>query len=174
MDKAEVLQNVETESQKLQEAVKGLGNDQMAEVWLDSWSAKDILAHVLGWEQQMIIFLERMARGERPTPEGVDYSDPQAWNDKFALEYAPIGGATVLAIWRQVHMNFVKGAEALPDDRTKRTEGTCRNDREHDTAQSAARARRRARHGQQPDAGHRADKRRGKSEHPRPWTQRRL
>ena len=86
MDKAEVLQNVETESQKLQEAVKGLDNDQMAEAWLDSWSAKDILAHVLGWEREMIVFLERMARGERPTPEGVDYSDPNAWNAKFALE----------------------------------------------------------------------------------------
>lgn len=123
MDKAEVLENVETEFQNLQGAVKGLSDDQMAIAWLDGWSAKDILAHVLGWERQMIIFLERMARGERPTPEGVDYSDPQAWNDKFALEYAPIGGATVLAIWRQVHMNFVKGAEALPDDRFGEKDG---------------------------------------------------
>lgn len=123
MDKAEVLQNVETESQKLQEAVKGLDNDQMAEVWLDSWSAKDILAHVLGWEREMIVFLERMARGERPTPEGVDYSDPNAWNSKFALEFAPISGSTVLAIWKQVHMNLVRTANALPDDRFGEKDG---------------------------------------------------
>ncbi len=123
MDKAEVLQNVETEYGNLQGAVKGLSDDQMAIAWLDGWSAKDILAHVLGWEQQMIVFLQRMARGERPTPEGVDYSDPQAWNEKFALEYAPIGGATVLAIWKQAHMNFVKAAEALPDDRFGEKDG---------------------------------------------------
>ena len=123
MDKAEVLQNVETESQKLQEAVKGLDNDQMAEVWLDSWSAKDILAHVLGWEREMIVFLERMARGERPTPEGVDYSDPSAWNSKFALEFAPISGSTVLAIWKQVHMNLVRTATALPGDRFGEKDG---------------------------------------------------
>ena len=123
MDKAEVLQNVEAESQNLQEAVKGLDNDQMAETWLDGWSAKDILAHVLGWDREMIVFLERMARGERPTPEGVDYSDPNAWNAKFALEFAPISGSTVLAIWRQVHMNFLRAAKALPDDRFGEKDG---------------------------------------------------
>ncbi len=123
MDKAEVLQNVETESQKLQEAVKGLDNDQMAEAWLDTWSAKDILAHVLGWEREMIVFLERMARGERPVPEGVDYSDPNAWHATFALEFAPISGSTVLAIWKQVHMNLVRTANALPVDRFGEKDG---------------------------------------------------
>ena len=123
MDKAEVLQNVEAESQNLQEAVKGLDNDQMAETWLDGWSAKDILAHVLGWDREMIVFLERLARGERPAPEGVDYSDPNAWNAKFALEFAPISGSTVLAIWRQVHMNFLRAAKALPDDRFGEKDG---------------------------------------------------
>lgn len=123
MDKAEVLQNVEAESQNLQAAVKGLDNDQMAETWLDGWSAKDILAHVLGWDREMIVFLERLARGERPAPEGVDYSDPNAWNAKFALEFAPISGSTVLAIWRQVHMNFLRAAKALPDDRFGEKDG---------------------------------------------------
>ncbi len=123
MDKAEVLQNVETEFQNLQDAVKGLDNDQMAVAWLDGWSAKDILAHVLGWDREMIVFLERMARGERPAPEGVDYSDPNAWNAKFALEFAPISGSTVLAVWKQVHMNFVRTANALPDDRFGEKDG---------------------------------------------------
>ena len=123
MNKEEVLQSVETESKNLQKAVKGLDNDRMAEAWLDGWSAKDILAHVLGWDREMIVFLERMAHGERPTPEGVDYSDPNAWNAKFALEFAPISGSTVLAVWKQVHMNLVRTAEALSDDRFGEKDG---------------------------------------------------
>lgn len=122
-DKETVLKTVETEYENLQAAVKGLNDEQMAEAWLDGWSVRDILGHVLGWEDQMIIFLERMARGERPVPEGVDYSDPDAWNAKFALEVAPIGGATVLANWRQSHMNFVRAANALPDDRFGEKDG---------------------------------------------------
>ena len=55
-DKATVLKNVETEYENLQEAVKGLDDRQMAEAWLDGWSVKDILGHVLGWERQMITF----------------------------------------------------------------------------------------------------------------------
>ena len=121
--KETVLRTVETEYENLQEAVKGLNDNQMAVAWLDGWSVKDILGHVLGWENQMIIFLERMGRGERPVPEGADYSDPDAWNAKFALQFAPIGGATVLATWRQTHMNFVKAAYALPDDRFGEKDG---------------------------------------------------
>ncbi len=123
MDKETVLESVQTEYEHLLEAVKGLDNDQMAEAWLDGWSVKDILSHVLGWERQMITFLQRMARGERPVPEGVDYSDPDAWNAKFALQFAPISGSTVLATWKQAHMNFVRAADALPDDRFGEKDG---------------------------------------------------
>ncbi len=122
-DKETVLKNVETEYENLQAAVKGLDDGQMAEAWLDGWSVRDILGHVLGWERQMITFLERMARGERPVPEGVDFSDPNAWNAKFAAEFAPIGGGTVLATWKQAHMNFLRAANALPDDRFGEKDG---------------------------------------------------
>ena len=123
MDKATVLKNVETEYQNLQDAVKGLDNDQMAQRWLDGWSAKDILAHVLGWERNMVLWLGRMANGERPVPEGTDLSDPDAWNAKFALEFAPISGSTILATWQQVHANFLRAADALPDDRFGEKDG---------------------------------------------------
>jgi uncharacterized protein (TIGR03083 family) len=123
MDKSTVLKNVETEYQNLQDAVKGLDNDQMAQRWLDGWSAKDILAHVLGWERNMVLWLGRMANGERPVPEGTDLSDPDAWNAKFALEFAPISGSTILATWQQVHANFLRAADALPDDRFGEKDG---------------------------------------------------
>jgi len=123
MDKASVLKNVDTEYKNLLEAVKGLDNDQMTERWLDGWSVRDILGHVLGWERLMVTWLGRMASGERPVAEGEDYSDPDAWNAKFALEFAPISGSTVLANWQQAHMNFLKAAEALPDDRFGEKDG---------------------------------------------------
>lgn len=122
-DKASVLKNVETEYSNLTDAVKGLDNEQMAERWLDGWSVRDILGHVLGWEREMIVLMQRMARGEKPVPDDKDYSDPESWNAKFATEFAPISGSTVLATWRQVHANFVKAAAALPDDRFGESDG---------------------------------------------------
>ncbi len=122
-DKEATLQLLDTEYQSLRQAIDGLDEGQLDRVWFGSWSVKDIIAHVLGWERESIVRLERLARGERPTPEGVDYSNSDAWNAKFALEMAPIGSATVLAIWRHVHMNFVNAAKAVPDDRYGERDG---------------------------------------------------
>ena len=36
-----------------------------------------------GWFGEMTVGLKRVANGERPTPEGVNYSDADAWNAKF-------------------------------------------------------------------------------------------
>lgn len=116
-DKATALKTLEDEYQNLLNSINKLDNAQLSQTWLDGRSVKEIIAHVLGWEREMIVMMQRMARGERPVPEGVDYSDSDAWNAKFAVEMAPMNANTVTAIWQQTHMNFVRAAKALPDDR---------------------------------------------------------
>jgi hypothetical protein len=116
-DKESTLKLVDEEYEKLREALDGLSADQLSQVWFGTWGVKDIIAHVLGWEHEMTALMQRLTRGERPTPEGVDYSNGDEWNAKFALAMAPIDPPTVLANWRQVHMNFVNAAKAVPDDR---------------------------------------------------------
>ena len=67
--------------------------------------------------------LQRIARGERPTAEGADYSDTDAWNAKFALAAKPQNANTVVADWRQTHGNFVRAAKTVPDDRFGEKDG---------------------------------------------------
>ncbi len=50
------------------------------------WSVAQLLQHMHGWLTEMTAAVERMAQGQRPTPEGVDYSDPEQWNPKFVAE----------------------------------------------------------------------------------------
>jgi hypothetical protein len=116
-DKTTVLKQLETEYQNLKQAIDGLDREQMERVWFGEWSVKDILAHVLGWEREMAAALGRIARGERPTPEGVDYSNSDEWNAKFSLALRPQLPTTVVAEWQQTHMNYVRAAQAVPDDR---------------------------------------------------------
>ena len=117
MDKQETLDAVQTDFGKLLAAVNGLDERAMSKVFYGSWSVKDILAHVAGWQHTMTEAMERMARGERPTPEGVDYSDADKWNAKFAAAMAPQNSTTVVADLRQSFANYLKAAKALPDDR---------------------------------------------------------
>lgn len=117
MDKQETLAKLHADFNSLLAAIDGLDDAAMTRVFYGSWSVKDILAHIAGWQHTMAAAMERMARGERPTPEGVDYSDADGWNARFAAAMAPQNTSTVLADLRQSFATYQRAAEAIPDDR---------------------------------------------------------
>ena len=67
----------------LQATYKDLPEARKRVVMQGNWSVKDILVHIAGWHREMAGALSRIARGERAAPEGVDYSDFDAWNARF-------------------------------------------------------------------------------------------
>jgi hypothetical protein len=117
MDKDATLRQVEDGFARLLAAVDGLDEAAMSERFYDDWCAKDILAHIAGWHHPMTDAMQRMARGERPTPEGVDYSDADAWNARFTAAMKPQSASTIVADLRQSYMNYLRAARAIPDDR---------------------------------------------------------
>jgi hypothetical protein len=117
VDKQTAIKQVQDGFGDLMKAIDGLDDRAMTKVFYGSWSVKDILAHISGWHHTMAEAMERMARGEKPTPEGVDYSDADAWNAKFAAAMAPQNASTVVADLRQSFANYERAAQAIPDDR---------------------------------------------------------
>lgn len=67
----------------LQATYQDLPGTRKQVVMQGTWSVKDILVHIAGWHREMAPALTRLARGERPVPEGVDYSDVDAWNARW-------------------------------------------------------------------------------------------
>ena len=116
-NKEDTLQQVEKEYQNLLQAIEGLDEEALSRVWFGDWSIKQVLGHILGWEREMTVALERLARGERPTAEGVDYSNTEEWNAKFAHATDAIEPRSILAMWRQVHMTYIRAARSIPDER---------------------------------------------------------
>ena len=98
MDKQTTLQGAQNGFDELLAAVQGLDEQAMTRTFFGDWSVKDILAHLAGWQHEMAGSMERMARGERPTPEGVDYGNADAWNASFATAMKPQSAATAVAI----------------------------------------------------------------------------
>ena len=117
MDKATTLKNVEDGFAELTGAIDKLDDAAMSRPFYGDWGVKDILAHIAGWHTQMTAAMERMARGEKPTPEGVDYSDSDAWNARFAGAMRAQSSETVVAELRQSFGNYMRAARAIPDDR---------------------------------------------------------
>jgi hypothetical protein len=61
--------------------------------------------------------LERLARGERPVPDGVRYDDVDAWNAKFAAAKRDWTVADVLLELDKSHEYFMHAAASVPDAR---------------------------------------------------------
>jgi len=112
-----LLNEAAREYKALHETLHGLNEEHMTEVWLGTWSVRDIVAHIAGWHQEMSPALERLARGERPVPEGVSYDDVDGWNDRFARARRTTPVADVLLELDRTHEHFMKAADAVPAER---------------------------------------------------------
>ena len=76
------------------------------------WSVAQLLQHMHGWLTEMTAAVERMNAGQRPTPEGVDYSDPQDWNPGFVAERGEQTYEAARAAFNEGHDRF---ASAVAD-----------------------------------------------------------
>lgn len=98
-------------------AYAGLAADQLTRAMLGTWSIREILCHVAGWHREMVPVLERIARGEKPVPEGVSYDEPEPWNAKFVQAYA---GKSVLDMMAEVEASYealLAAARKVPEER---------------------------------------------------------
>lgn len=116
-DKQTVLKEYRAAYEEFRASIDGLSEEQMTRPFMDTWSVREVIGHIGGWHDQMTTGYERMAAGQRPTPEGVDWSDVQGWNDRFAQEVAAGGAATLVADLDAKVNRFVAALSALPDDR---------------------------------------------------------
>ncbi|MCS7296438.1 MAG: DinB family protein [Dehalococcoidia bacterium] len=114
MSKDEEIRALEEAYVAFRDRIAALPDDAYAEVWLGEWNLAQLLAHMAGWFRQMTIALERVSRGERPAPEGVDWSDVEAWNRRFAAEAKP--GRAALDDWDAAFHEYLAAAKAAPTE----------------------------------------------------------
>jgi uncharacterized protein (TIGR03083 family) len=116
-DKQAVIEETRAAYREFMDAVDGLNEEQLTKPFLGTWSVREITGHVIGWQEQMTIGFQRMANGERPSPEGANWADVQSWNDKFA---AGVQGRSATELLQDLDSRvegFIAAIRALPDDR---------------------------------------------------------
>jgi hypothetical protein len=115
--KDELLNLAAREYKAFHESLQGLNESHMNEVWLGTWSVKDVVAHISGWHREMGPALERLARGEKPIPGGVSYDDVDGWNAKFTAARRDAPVADVLLEFDKSHEYFMHAAASVPAER---------------------------------------------------------
>lgn len=117
MGRKELLAELDRSFAELERAIDGLSHEQLLIKWYGDWCVYDICGHIIGWHHEMDDALERIARGERPTPEGVDYSDSDSWNARFVETWRQSSGEAVLEELRVSKALFVEAARQVPEEK---------------------------------------------------------
>lgn len=113
-DKKTTIHDLELGYQEFRGPIERLDEKDFSEVWLGDWSLEHLLAHMAGWYREMTPAIQRAGRGERPTPEGVDYSDADGWNSKFAQQAKQ--GKAALKDFDAAYQAYLEAGKALPDN----------------------------------------------------------
>ena len=68
MTKDEILDALEDEREKMLAALDGLSDEEMLDPTVaDSWSVKDIIAHLNAWEAELVRMLWQLLQGSKPS-----------------------------------------------------------------------------------------------------------
>lgn len=113
--KSDAIATLQTAHDKFRGPIAALPAAAYGERWLGDWSINQLLAHMAGWFREMTDGFARVNRGERPTPEGVDYSNADTWNAKFTVDAKT--GSAALADWDAAFAGYVGAAGALGEDK---------------------------------------------------------
>jgi hypothetical protein len=112
--KQDVIGRLESEYDAFRGQIATLPESAFSETWLGDWNLDQLLAHMAGWWNEMSGAFDRVGRGERPVPEGVDYSDSDKWNEGFAA--AAKHGKAALQDWDDAFAKYSGAAKSLADD----------------------------------------------------------
>ncbi|MBN1680042.1 MAG: DinB family protein [Anaerolineae bacterium] len=99
MPKSEVIAELRAARAELLQALDGLTGDQMLQAGaVGIWSVKDVLAHLVAWEAELVTALARLEQHKQHAPRIVEIDDIDEWNEQ------------------QYHVNVSRSLEAVWDD----------------------------------------------------------
>jgi hypothetical protein len=120
MSRRHVLARVDAAWTAFKESYAGLPRAQMTESGVtDSWSIKDVLAHVTTWEAEALKYIPLLQAGGRP-PRYVTFGGLDAFNAKRSAEKRRLSLATVLRRLDDTHRRLRALIEHLPETELRR------------------------------------------------------
>jgi len=119
MDKAKVLETIQTERAQLDGLLAQLSAEQMCQTALENqWSIKDVLAHIATWERRCAGWIQAGLHGERPDkPEkGYTWEEIDKLNQKTYLENRGRSLDDVQSDSRLAYQDLLEQVQALSED----------------------------------------------------------
>jgi hypothetical protein len=120
LTREKLLEEIQLERAALDITLTHLTNRQMTQsgVTPGGWSVKDILAHLVEWQQMNFDWYEAGLRGERPhlPAPGMTMRDLPRLNQKIYRKHHGRSLQSVMSDYRKNHERMVSLIERLPDE----------------------------------------------------------
>ena len=119
LTREDARESLARERGKLLAALDGLSEDEMARPGaVGQWSVRDVLAHILAWDEEAATRLELLAAG-RPQDFAriTNEEELEAWNASAHERYAGLALAEVMRRLEAVQGRILVGLDSLSDER---------------------------------------------------------
>ncbi len=117
MDRSQLLKRLEKAWQALEASYAGLSDLEMMEPGVtDSWSVRDIIAHVTWWEEEALTHLPLILEGEKPPRYSVTYGGIDAFNALMTEKKRNLSLSEVLRQRNDTHRRLIDLIQGVPED----------------------------------------------------------
>ena len=116
--KNQIIESAQTERTALEKLLATLTPDQMTQSKAtDEWSAKDVLGHLIEWEQMVMKWYETGAKGKIPAVPSEEYNWGQLpqLNHAIYLKHRDRSLADVQKDFKSSHKKIMKVIESIPE-----------------------------------------------------------
>jgi hypothetical protein len=121
MERQQLLKKLDMAWAAFKEAYAGLSDWQMTEPGVvDSWSVKDILAHVTTWEEEALKYLPLIVKGGRPPRYSVQYGGIDAFNAQMTEQKRSLSLSEVLRQLDETHRRLIAYIQSVPEEQFTR------------------------------------------------------
>lgn len=119
LPKSELLDEIRVERARLDALLEQLTPRQMTRggATLAGWSVKDILGHLIGWQQMNLAWYEADRRGETPEvpAPGLTWMDVRQLNERIYRQHRRRSLKAVLADYRTYHRELLELIAKVPE-----------------------------------------------------------
>lgn len=120
LSKADLHAEIAVEKGKLDELISKLNDQMMTEsgVTPGGWSVKDILAHLIAWQQMNLSWYASGKRGETPVvpADGISWRETPKLNQRIFDEYKDRGLEEIRSKFNESHRQMLEMVDLVPDD----------------------------------------------------------
>jgi hypothetical protein len=117
-NKQALLERIATERRQLEKNLAALDIEEMVIPGvIGEWSVKDILAHLLDWEQRFLGWYEAGRRGEVPAipAPGIGWRELDRLNQEIYEKYQDWPLTHVLAAFQESYQQVLAAVQAMPE-----------------------------------------------------------